>query len=177
MKMLKKKTILRHKILAGILFFILYAPFIYSSILQAEKQWHQHQQDISSASHTLVHIEIPSSHLQWERNHKEIIIDGRYFDVKDCQIRNNIAYIIGHFDEKESFYTYTIHQLQSKANNTGDNSFALQQLQWFSVFTAILSKQTFSINEICFLNNKFFNQPTPNIKHPYRDVAVLPPWS
>ncbi len=168
--------ILRHKISAGILFFILYAPFIYSICLQAEKQWHQHQQDISAAEHTMIHIEISVDDFHWERKHKEILLNGKYFDVKDYQIRNNIAYIVGHFDEKESFITYTLHCIQHKTNDD-ENPFAVQELQWFGIFTSIPAKPILSIEAALFISNTFFSEPPLFIKPLFKDVAGIPPWS
>lgn len=170
-------SILRHKISASILFIILYAPILYSVCLQAEKQWHQHQQDLSMQVHTLIQIKIPADDLRWERKQKEIILNGKYFDVKDYQIRDNIAYIIGHFDHKESFFDFAFNYLKNKSNTPGENSMALQELQWFGVFTSIPINPSFSFEAFCFLRNIFFIQPTLFTKHPFQDMAGQPPWS
>src|SRR5688572_14802755 len=47
-------------------------------------------------------ISIPANQVHWEKIEKEIILEGRMFDIRQYSISNGIFTATGHFDEKET---------------------------------------------------------------------------
>jgi hypothetical protein len=88
------------KTVAAALLLIAAAPLLMSIMFIAQQQRihfemdrHENEKNIS--------ITVPASNIQWIRKGKELIANGRMMDVKSISIKNGMATITGHYDEKE----------------------------------------------------------------------------
>lgn len=68
-------------------------------------------------------IRLPEKEIQWYKKNKELIIDGKLFDIKTISAENGMVTCTGLFDEKETLLKEKIHQLQRRQqkNKDGEN--------------------------------------------------------
>ena len=95
--------------------------FVYWQVQQLIVQ-HEMEEKLEHAQ--LQTIRLTATAVQWHKKNKEIVIDGRLFDVKSQSISNGIATFTGLFDDEETVIRQQVNRLmqqQQDKNETGDN--------------------------------------------------------
>ena len=68
-------------------------------------------------------IQIPSASIVWYEKGKEIIVDGKLFDVKSMKVVDGLAFISGLFDEEETDIKNKIDKLRKQQQSENGNTF------------------------------------------------------
>lgn len=109
-----------HTLIAFILLVIILAPLSYSFIFQARQQRIQHRMKEELEHARLHHIIIPAAKLHWVKEGKEILVEGKMFDVKNITFKQDgNAYISGLFDEEETALVGQLKKDFEKERRTG----------------------------------------------------------
>jgi len=77
-------------------------------------------------------LKIEASSLEWVKPNKEVLVNGRYFDVKQVTYQNGQALLTGYFDEKEDLME-AIFGLQKNKQNTTTQPYR-QLMVWLSLW-------------------------------------------
>jgi hypothetical protein len=67
-------------------------------------------------------IQIPVEKIVWYKTNKEIVVEGRLFDIKTLTIENGIASFTGLFDDKESDIKDLLSALEKKQQGNNDKN-------------------------------------------------------
>lgn len=173
----RRKMITQHHKLSALLTgIILYIPFLCSMLLHVWQHWHQHEQDSFSLRHSITTIQLPAHQLQWERKGKELLVNGKHFDVMSFKQVNGIVHITGHYDDKEDFFTQAFSFFQNNKQTQQENPSVLLQLQWCSFFVSL--PPVCEVTEwpvfILPLTTQVYDAQV--YTSPYSEVPVAPPW-
>ena len=114
-------------ILAFLLMIIVILPLFYYSYLQLKQFtiWHQMEEKLEKCH--LHAISIPTKEVVWHKKNKEIVIDGRLFDVKSFMIQRDEITFYGLYDNEETEIKSQIKELQErdqKSHATGKSNIA-----------------------------------------------------
>jgi hypothetical protein len=116
----------------------------------------------------LVSLTIDSRELHWVKKGKEILIDGRMFDIKTFHFDGKAYKINGLFDDDETALDKKLEEQQRKNDPSG--KLIINLLQWFqSVFfndqqenDLVIQKQiVFVVSDKWILASPFQSVPTP----------------
>ncbi len=84
------------------LLLIISLPFFYTVVMQLkQKQLKLHAQERLERQF-LQTVILPSGKLKWNEKGKELLIDGRLFDVKSYKFENDKVVLKGIYDDEES---------------------------------------------------------------------------
>lgn len=78
-------------------------------------------------------IHIPADEVVWEKEGKEVVLDGKMFDIRDYTLSNGILSATGFFDEEE---TGILHFLAEHATGKNAGRSLLQLLLFAQCFVA-----------------------------------------
>lgn len=101
------QTIRRNISSCGLLL-LLALPLLFNASLLIREQLHQHAMEEKMERAALHTLSIPESAAQWTRTGKELLINGRLFDVKLLSSANGMLTLTGLFDEEEEQIKKTI---------------------------------------------------------------------
>ena len=101
---------------------------VHYQLMQLHTQ-HQMEEKLEKEHIQIVHI--PVSEIQWHKKDKEIIINGKLFDVKSVILVNGVAECKGLFDEQETSIKKMITQLQRQQEE--DNPLNISADKFFSL--------------------------------------------
>jgi hypothetical protein len=93
---------LTKKISCFILFIAVSAPLFLSAVFLAGRLVIRHEMREKMEMEHVITIDVPANEFRWHKKNREIIINGKMFDVKSIVKDNNIYHISGLFDENES---------------------------------------------------------------------------
>ena len=118
------------KISVSVLLFLIAAPAVFFICFTARQQWIKYdmkQQLEISSLHT---ITIPINSINWKENNKEILLDGKLFDIASYTISDGQITIHGLFDEEEDNFNRDIKStlLQKGKSNTQLQNLAIKFL-------------------------------------------------
>ena len=112
---------------------------VHYQVMQLHTQ-HQMEEKLEKEHIQIVHI--PVNEIQWHKKNKEIIIDGKLFDVKSIILVNGVAECKGLFDEKETSIKKRINQLQQQQEK--DNPLTISAAKFFSLVLFREDRLTYS---------------------------------
>ena len=101
---------------------------VHYQLMQLHTQ-HQMEEKLEKEHIQIVHI--PVNEIQWHKKDKEIIINGKLFDIKSITLLNGVAECKGLFDEKETSIKEMITQLQRQQEK--DNPLNISTAKFFSL--------------------------------------------
>lgn len=116
-------------------------------------------------------IEIETAAIRWEKENKELLINGRYFDVKKITYVQDKAILTGYFDEEEDLFqaAYRKHQTPEEAPANAIKQMAV----WLSCcqipVASVLQEPFFTVSET--ISNIFQQKPFIRTK----DGPATPP--
>lgn len=150
------------KILAAILLLIAAAPIFFFAGFLFKQKIIRHEMKEKLEGNFLQTITVGKADFKWVKKNKEIIIDGRLFDVKGYRIKNDSLFFTGLYDEAEQKLKKDFAGiLQQKKNETAP----LEQLILKLILTAVVKKNT----EAAFLS---LTKSVKTIFPVYNEVAV-----
>lgn len=88
-------------------------------------------------------IRIPEKEFQWFEENREILVDGKMFDVKSIQLTDGMYEVTGLFDDMETELNAMLEDLHNDAKNNQANSFNI-----FQVCLGLVSETPGSGNDI-----------------------------
>lgn len=94
-------TVLPKKILTIVLLLIVAVPLFFSAAFIIKQKHVQYQMREKLEQASLQTITVPSTEIIWVKKDKEVIINGKLFDVKSISIAGNNTTIKGLFDDVE----------------------------------------------------------------------------
>jgi len=162
------------KILAFSMLFLVVAPLLVfiGFLVKREIIYHEMMEKLESASlHT---ITVRVADVNWKKKNKEVVIDGKLFDVKYAEIIDNKIKLTGLFDEEEN-------KLEKDFANTFNSNknqqapFSQLKLKFIFNFyfnedhssssvSVFQSKKTYpTFNEVVVTNSSAVVSPPPNL--------------
>ena len=106
-------------------------PVCMTLFFLAKQQIVRHEMKEKLEQQYLQTITLPASEVYWIKNKKEILVDGKMFDIKSFSLKNDQYEFTGLFDDEE---TALVKQLENntRQNNQSGNRLLAQFFQWLS---------------------------------------------
>jgi hypothetical protein len=141
-------------ITAFVLLLILAVPLFFSVLVMVEQQVTQYERNERFSEEVLQTITASSVAVYWLEPGKEILINGKLFDVKSFVIKDNSISLTGFFDCKEDELVQQMEKLELQKNHSGSpfNQPAIKFL-FFAAYN--INQQEINCNEGCW---KFVSQ-------------------
>lgn len=152
---------------AFVLLLILAVPLLFSISVLVKQQIVQYQRNEKFGKEILQTITVSSTAIHWVKPGKEILFDGKLFDVKSYITRGSSISLTGFFDDKEDKLVQHIVKLALQKNQPG-SPFSGPAIK-FLFFPAYVIQ--YEIN--AELNWKYISQAY----HQYDEVIPTPPCS
>ena len=120
----------------------------------------------------LITIHIPFKDIQWVKKNKEILFEGRLFDIKSIRSKGDLYIMTGLFDDDETTLVNNFEQFQKKRSSSKDiNSFYTQLILLFqSVYFDSLDPSS-----LAALHKKTFCHTSSNAPPKIYCVVLTPP--
>lgn len=108
------------KITACSLVLLFAIPLLYTVVLTVQQKVIQINSRLKLQSATTINITISKKEVSWVKKGKEVLINGKYFDVSRCQDIGDHYVLTGYYDKKEDKLVARIKKVflqQSHAEN------------------------------------------------------------
>lgn len=112
----------RKSITALLLLTIVSIPGFLLVHYQITQVYIHHQMEEKLEKQYMQTVRVPLKYVKWYKKDKEVIIDGKLFDIKSIDIENEIAVFKGLFDEKETLLKEKITQFQSQQEKNKEHT-------------------------------------------------------
>jgi hypothetical protein len=152
------------------------APLLMPASFMISRQLIRSQMLEKMEKQNLVSLEIPAAEFQWYEEGREVIINGRMFDVKSIRLSDGVYFIKGLFDEKE---TELKQALRDHEQEQDSKTLFAQQLVQFITAAAEINEQLPPLTAIspfrsarAEYNNTFFLQHIGAIVVPPPDYCL-----
>ncbi len=152
----------RKTIIAFILSCTILIPVLFSGGLQLFQQYTKHRAFQRLKSNDLITISFPLRKVKWMEEGREIMVDGKMFDIKFYCEKEGSLIAIGVYDEKET----RIMELLNNFNDRDQNNFIIRLLLLAQSFIAFIYFLNNSVNTASFLKHSHFlviKKPTLSI--------------
>ena len=166
MKILKKNIVLFLLLIASI-------PTLLAILFDANRIYIREKMKTKLEKEFLITIHIPFKDVQWVKKNKEILFEGRLFDIKSIRSNGDLYIMTGLFDDDETALVNNFERIQKRRSSSEDiNSFYTQLIQLFqSVYFDFLDPSS-----LAAYHKKLYchtaSNPLPKI---YRAVLTPPP--
>lgn len=138
--------------IAFILGCIVLTPLLFSGGLQLFQKYTKDLARQRLETNELITISLPLHNVKWMEDGREIMVNGKMFDIKSyCEKEGNLI-AIGIYDEKET----TVMELLNNFNNKEKNNFIIQLLLFTQSFVAVIYFLNNSVNAASFLKHSYF---------------------
>jgi hypothetical protein len=121
---------------------IIAAPLLFILLLQGLQLYVRHQLKERLGKETPVHLVIPAGELVWVKLGREILVDGKMFDITSIRYEGDTALVTGIFDHKE---TGIMHGLKRQASPSKNATHLGHLFVWLQQFVATGTTLAFSI--------------------------------
>ena len=154
------------------IFFLLLtlAPTLFMSGLQLFQAFIRQRMEHALDKETLVTISFPASEVVWYEEGREVMVDGRMFDIKTYQINNGLFTAQGIYDEEE---TRVVSLMKGHWSEEQQSHFVVQLLllSHCIIFISFLV-YTFTLRQL-----KASSKPllAPTYLSPFLSIVVPPP--
>jgi hypothetical protein len=88
-------------------------------------------------------IRIPEKDFKWYEENREILVDGKMFDVKSIQLTDGVYEVTGLFDNMETELNTMLEDIHKDAKSNRDKTFNI-----FQVCLGLISDMPFTGNDI-----------------------------
>jgi hypothetical protein len=88
-------------------------------------------------------IHIPEKDFKWFEENREILVDGRMFDVKSIQLNDGMYEVTGLYDEMETELNAMLEDIHKDAKNNKDKTVNI-----FQVCLGLVSETPFTTNNL-----------------------------
>ena len=160
-----------HKISALVLLLASVIPIALVFFFHIKQQAARHEMKERIEEQNLHSITLSKEKVHWVKKNKEILVNGKMFDVKSFYIENGNYKFIGLYDDEE---TELAEQLENNFNKTNENgSWLISTLfQWLqSVYPNDNEGMLLTLLQVQF-NSPFIYI---NLHSPYRTILTPPP--
>lgn len=110
----------KRPITAFMLLLLLAVPLLFSVVILVKQQIAQHQRNEKFSKEILQTVTVSSSEIYWVKREKEILLNGKLFDVKSYSKNGNSISLTGFFDHKEDKLVQQIVRLALQKDHTGN---------------------------------------------------------
>lgn len=149
------------------LLLILAIPIFFSVLVLVKQQIAQSQRNEKFSKEILQTITVSSAAIYWVKPEKEILFNGKLFDVKSYTKNGNSISLTGFFDHKEDKLVQQIVKLALQKNQS-DSPFSQPAIKYLFFPAYVIQHEMISE-----LNWKFIMQSY----HQYDEVIPTPPCS
>lgn len=162
------------KITASGLLLLLAIPLFFSVLLLVKQQVAQHQRNEKFSKEILQTITVSPADIYWVKPGKEILIDGKLFDVKSFETKGSSISLTGFFDHKEDKLVKQIVTLALQENQTG-SPFSQPAIK-FLFFPAYAGQQEIACEENCwkFISQQYYTFAEELPAEPYLTFSQPP---
>ncbi len=119
---------LTKKISFFILFIAVTAPLFLSAVFLAGRIVIQHEMKEKMEKENIITIDIPENNFRWHKKNREIIVNGKMFDVKSLVKVDNIYQVSGLFDEQESILNEELKKMNEEKDGRQNSANLILQL-------------------------------------------------
>jgi hypothetical protein len=123
---------LKNKIIAFVLLLIVAIPVFLSLEFLLKENIIQQEADAKMETIVLKSVRIPAAKLIWLRKGKEVLIDGKLFDIKSFKTENGLVTLLGFYDDKE---TKLLDEYKNITDNNTNNP--LSELAFKFLFSTV----------------------------------------
>ena len=127
-----------HKLITFFLLCLAALPLIFAIFIQISQSVIHDQMREELKENKLVTVRVSTFDLTWTESGKEVIIDGRMFDVEKFAVEGNEVVLTGLFDTDEDDM---ITMLDGLEKNSPDATSSTLVMEWFSLFSFIQEKE------------------------------------
>jgi hypothetical protein len=117
------------------------APLLFIVLLQGLQLYVRHQLKERLEREAQVHLAIPAGELVWIKKGRELLVDGKMFDITTIRYEGNTALVTGIFDPEE---TGILHLLKQQASSSRGATSLAHLFVWLQQFVATGTTLTFS---------------------------------
>lgn len=145
------------KITASGFLLLVALPLFFSVGIFVKQQFVQHQRNRRLNTESLQTITVSSASIYWVKPGKEILHDGKLFDVKFFEISGDKISLTGFYDHKENKLVKSLKEFINKKNESGNT--ASQLFLKFS-FTPVYNNETdsFTLQDTWQIINRQFSE-------------------
>ena len=160
-----------HKISASVLLLASSIPFALVFFFHIKQQTVRYEMKERLEEQILQTITLSEADVHWVKKNKEILVNGKMFDVKSYHVENNLYKFTGLYDDEETELTEHLENNFNKNNENG--SWLISNLfQWLqSVYSNDNDGMLLTLMQEQ-LNLPFINI---NLTSPYRTILTPPP--
>ena len=112
---------------------IIAAPLLFILVLQGLQLYVRHQLEERLEREAQVQLALPAGELVWVEKGREILVDGKMFDITNIRYEGDTALVTGIFDDQESDI---MHLLQQRAATSQDAAGLAHLFVWLQQFVA-----------------------------------------
>ncbi len=154
--------------------FLVAVPLLYSTVMLVQQKI-VHHQSIERLEKTLLQtISISKDEIIWVKANKEILINGKYFDIKSFKSHGNSIELIGYFDISEDLL---VKQLKGLMKSNEDKSpFNQLTVKFFLSQICLLQPDILFENNWLQYSSHYFTYDDKLINFPHR-LSTPPPKS
>ncbi|MGQ0740471.1 MAG: hypothetical protein ACT4OJ_15585 [Bacteroidota bacterium] len=165
-------SILLKKIAASFMLAIVLAPLGYAFVFHARQQSIRHRMKEQLEEKMIHTIVLAEKDVKWFKPGKEIVVEGKMFDVKSVIHRNDgTVTFTGLFDEEETLLVKQMQQRQQEENTKGGKQIVqlLQQAQ------ALPEESTADECAWRIISASLFAFYSPSLPKAYTTILTPPP--
>jgi hypothetical protein len=149
--------VLLKKTFTALLFLLVLAiPLVFSAVVLIKQQIIQYNRHEKFKTKKLETISVSSENIYWIKPGKEILFQGKLFDVKSYSIRNNVISLTGFFDLKEDKLVKQIVQLAQQKNKS-ESPYSKLAIKFIFSPAFLLQHKNKVEREWKFIANQFFS--------------------
>lgn len=120
---------------------IIATPLLFILLLQGLQLYVRHQLKERLEKEAQVHLALPAGELVWVKRGREILVDGKMFDITTIRYEGDNALVTGIFDHKE---TGIMHLLKRQASPSQQATSLAHLFVWLQQFVATGTPITYS---------------------------------
>ena len=155
---------------AFILLLLAAMPLVYILFVRVQQQSIRKNMKERLETEVLQTLTIPENEIIWVKEGKEILVNGRMFDIKSTHLQNGVYVFTGLYDEKEA--DLLKHLKKNQQNGTSENKLLVQLFQYLQ--SCYYNQQS----EIVFCENMNFENlftNTPSLHSGFITIFSPPP--
>ena len=155
-----------------LLLFLSAMPLLFALFIQVKQEVIRNRMKANLASLHLQTITVRKENVRWVEGEKEILVNGRMFDIKSRKLQNDIYSFSGLYDDDETTFVQQIENSHQR-NQAFNNEIATRVFQWL---------QSIFYQPACenIVAQQFYKQKTvfitPVLPEQPKTIPAPPPW-